>query len=222
MFKKPYHLLDASTSPNSLGNKFRQKRMLFFREVIEQLPKPLNVLDIGGNEEFWINAGFQNNNAIQITILNLTQVGVESSNMKSVSGDATDLSLIPNDHYDIAFSNSVIEHLYSKSNQVKMAKEAVRVGKHHFIQTPNKFFLIEPHYLLPFFQFLPKKLGYFILTKTKLSRLRYWDKDFARNYLEEIRLLSLRDMQEIFPASDIWHEKFIFMTKSFVAHDFKK
>jgi hypothetical protein len=69
---------------------------------------------------------------------------------------------------------------------------------------------------------LPKKLGYFILTKTKLSRLRYWDKDFARNYLEEIRLLSLRDMQEIFPASDIWHEKFIFMTKSFVAHDFKK
>jgi hypothetical protein len=140
MFKKLYHLLDASTSPNSLGNKFRQKRMLFFREVIEQLPKPLNVLDIGGNEEFWINAGFQNNNAIQITILNLTQVGVESSNMKSVSGDATDLSLIPNDHYDIAFSNSVIEHLYSKSNQVKMAKEAVRVGKHHFIQTPNKFF----------------------------------------------------------------------------------
>ena len=76
-----------------------------------------------------------------------------------------------------------------KENQVKMANEIMRVGKKYFVQTPNKYFFIEPHYLLPFFNFCPDKIKYFILTKTKLSRLRKWDHDFAKQYIEEIRLL---------------------------------
>jgi hypothetical protein len=122
--------------------------------------------------------------------------------------------------YDLTHSNSVIEHLYDFENQSKMALEVQRVGKKYLIQTPNKYFFLEPHYLLPFFQFLPNSLKYFMLTKTKLSRLKKWDQEFAKQYIEEIRLLSEKEMKTLFPKSIIYYEKFLGMNKSFTAHNF--
>ena len=100
-----------------------------------------------------------------------------------------------------------------------MAGEVLRIGKNHIIQTPNKYFFIEPHYIIPFFQFYPKKIQFEILTKTRLSRLKKWDKKFAKQYLEEIRLLTLKEMKEIFPGSKIFKEKFLGISKSFTAHN---
>ena len=122
--------------------------------------------------------------------------------------------------YDVVHSNSVIEHLYNFENQKKMASEIIRVGQKYIVQTPNKYFFLEPHYLLPFFQFLPNSLKYFILTKTKLSRLKKWDKKFAKQYIEEIRLLSEKEMKTLFPKSKIYYEKFFGMNKSFTMHNF--
>lgn len=208
-----------STDPSSVGNKFRQKRMMYFLNLIRDLNKPLNILDIGGNQIFWRNAGLHNQSDYQITILNLDLQKASFENFTSVVGDATNLSQYKENQFDLVFSNSVIEHLYNKQNQVKMASEAQRVGRFHFIQTPNKYFFLEPHFLLPFFQFLPGSLKFSILTKTKLSRLKRWDKAFARQYLDEIRLLSPHEMKELFPNSKIWREKFFSVTKSIVAHN---
>jgi hypothetical protein len=215
-------LFSDSTNSKSLGNKFRQQRMLYFHSLIAGLPRPINILDVGGNEDFWRNAGMLNDDDFQITILNLTEYKVSASNVTSVTGDATDLSQYKDGQFDITFSNSVIEHLGSAENQFKMAHEVQRVGKRYFIQVPNKFFFLEPHYLLPFFNFLPKKLQYFILTKTKLSRGRKWDHEFARQYVDEIVLLSKSEFAALFPKAGIWSEKFFFMTKSFVAHNFNQ
>jgi predicted SAM-dependent methyltransferase len=142
------------------------------------------------------------------------------SNISSAQGDATNLLEYKDNEYDIVFSNSVIEHLYTLEAQKKMSEEVQRVGKKHFIQTPNKHFIIEAHYILPLFQYLPKKLQYPILTLTPLSRGRRWDKAFARQYVDEIRLLSLREMNALFPESQIYKEKFMGMTKSITAHNF--
>ena len=102
-----------------------------------------------------------------------------------------------------------------------MAEEIIRVGRYHYVQTPNKYFIIEPHYLLPYFQFIPKKVRFFILTKTKFSRFKKWSKKEAQQYLDEIILLSKKDMKELFPSSKLTKEKFMGMTKSFVVHNFK-
>ncbi len=58
--------------------------------------------------------------------------------------------------FDIAFSNSVIEHVPPEL-QAAFAAEVSRVADRYFVQTPNRYFPIEPHYQLPLFQFLPRQ-----------------------------------------------------------------
>ena len=142
------------------------------------MQKPISILDVGGKINFWENRGLAGNNDYIITIVNIEKEKSLYSNIKTKMGDATDLSPFNDKSFDVVHSNSVIEHLYNFENQKKMVSEIIRVGQKYIVQTPNKFFLIEPHYLLPFFQFIPNKLKYFILTKTKLSRLKKWDKKF--------------------------------------------
>lgn len=213
-------IFGVSTEQDSLGNKFRQKRMVFFKESITGMNRPMKILDVGGNEHFWVNSGFHEEQDIDITILNLTKIETNYPNFRAVAGDATELSDFNDNEFDIAFSNSVIEHLYTKENQIKMANEMRRVGKYYFVQTPNKYFFMEPHYLIPYFQFLPKKWRLFILTKTKLSRNMKWDKNAAQQYLDEIRLISGNEYKKLFPAGNIWKEKFLGFSKSFIAHNF--
>ncbi|GDX53307.1 hypothetical protein LBMAG27_23540 [Bacteroidota bacterium] len=212
-------IFSASSNPDSLGNKFRTRRFRFFREALKKFPTPVKIIDVGGTEKYWLSQGFGNNNDVQITLVNLIPSTVTCSNMKSVTGNATDLSQYKDNEFDIAFSNSVIEHLYTKENQLKMAAEMMRVGKHHFVQTPNKYFPIEPHYLLPMFQFFPASLKYFILTKTKLSRGKKWNHEFSKQYIDEIRLLSLNEMKQLFPGSKMYFEKVLLLNKSFTAHN---
>src|SRR5690606_4827652 len=114
--------------------------------------------------------------------------------------------------------NSVIEHLYTQENQVRMADEVQRVGKNYYIQTPNKYFFIEPHYLLPFFQFLPKKAKVFVLSKTKLSRGTKISTEEAKDQAEQIILVSKKNMKTLFPGSEIYNEKILGMTKSITAY----
>jgi hypothetical protein len=51
----------------------------------------------------------------------------------------------------------MIEHLYTSENQAQAAREAMRVGKKLWIQTPNRWFPIEPHFLTPFVHWLPEE-----------------------------------------------------------------
>ena len=213
-------IFEISEKKNSLGNQFREKRFSFFLDKMNKMEKPLTIFDVGGKINFWENRGLAGNLNYKITIVNFEKEKSQYSNIKTLIGDATDLSQFVDKSFDIVHSNSVIEHLYNFNNQSKMASEIVRVGKKYIVQTPNKYFFLEPHYLLPFFQFIPDKLKYLILTKTKLSRLKKWDKNFAKQYINEIRLLSLKEMKILFPKSKIYFEKFIGMNKSFTMHNF--
>lgn len=213
-------IFEISENKESLGNQFRERRFSFFIKKINTLPKPVSILDVGGKVNFWENRGLAGNPNFKITIVNIEKETSKYSNINHKIGDATNLSQFNDKSFNVVHSNSVIEHLYNFNNQSKMALEIIRVGKKHIVQTPNKYFFIEPHYLIPFFQFLPNKIQHFILTKTKLSRLKKWGKNFAKQYINEIRLLSLKEMRLLFPNSKIYFEKFLGMNKSFTMHNF--
>lgn len=207
-------------NPNSLASSFRSKRLNLFKGFVAGLPKPVKILDIGGTPEFWKDAGLDDAD-VEITLLNLALVESDLPNVVSIAGDATDLSTFSDKSFDIAFSNSVIEHLFSFHNQQKMAKEAMRVSSFHFIQTPNFWFPIEPHWVFPCFQYLPKPFRIFLTRYFNLGHLKSAGSWIAaRQQVEEIQLLSRSEMVKLFPESKIWEEKMLIFSKSFVAHNF--
>lgn len=202
----------------SLSHKMRSKRFVFFLSLIKELPRPLSILDIGGTEAFWKAMRFQEE-GIHITLLNLTEASITNPYMQSVAGDATNLHMFADQSFDLVFSNSVIEHLFTWENQQKMAAEVQRVSKRFFIQTPNYWFPVEPHWVFPLFQYLPFSLRVFLTRNFSLGHIqKSLSKREAIEQVKEIRLLSLQEMKQLFPDASIYAEKFVGLDKSFIAY----
>lgn len=120
--------------------------------------------------------------------------------------------------FDFCFSNSVIEHVGTRDDQLRMAREVRRVGRGYFVQTPNRYFPLEPHFLVPGWQFAPVSVRTFLLQQKDLGWVRrVKDRSLARAVVESIRLLTLEEIQVAFPDGKIYHERICFLTKSFVA-----
>lgn len=215
-------LFASSDNPKSLGAKFRNRRLhdfeaLFFTSFSPD--QPLRILDVGGTGYFWENSTLPKLKQIEIVLLNLHEEEINHPTIRSVRGDAVAMPEFADHSFDLVFSNSVIEHVYTLENQKKMADEIMRVGNKYFIQTPNRRFPIEAHYALPYAQYMPKKFIYYILTQTKLSRLNKWKPEDAQQYLKEIRLLDEDQLRQLFPHAEIYKEKLAGLVKSFAAHN---
>jgi hypothetical protein len=202
----------------SLAVQFRRKRFAFFHPLLAQLKRPVTILDVGGAESYWKTMGLDGDDQIFITLLNLTKEDVTLPNITSVVGDAREVRYDDNS-FDVVFSNSVIEHVGGHADQAKMAKEVRRVGKRYFIQTPNLYFPLEPHFLFPLFQFLPVTLRVRLLQNFSLGWFpRTPEPAKAREIVESIRLLGRAELLALFPGSSLYEEKVFGMTKSFVAY----
>ena len=129
-------------------------------------------------------------------------------NVCVVQGDGTQLAF-GDGEFDAAFSSSVIEHVPLELHEA-FASEIRRVARRYFVQTPNRWFLIEPHYQLPLFHFLPKRLQRALNRRFTLG----WQ---AKGEWEDIHLLSARDMRRLFPDATIHRERVFGLTKSLMA-----
>lgn len=107
--------------------------------------------------------------------------------------------------FDIAYSNSLVEHIAPAGRQA-FAAEIRRVAGRYFVQTPNRWFPLEPHVLLPFFQHLPLGL-----------RRRMWRLGVAQGEFEDIRLLGRRELRALFPDAEILVERAGPLAKSLIA-----
>ena len=173
----------------SLSHRFRQRRFRIFLEMVRSLPKPISILDIGGTLAFWEAMGFAEE-GVSITLLNLEVQQQMKPGFMSIAGDATALDF-DDQSFDIVFSNSVIEHLYTFEQQQKMATEVQRVGKTYFIQTPNYWFPIEPHWVFPFFQYLPFNWRVWLTQHFPLGHIpRQNERSEAERQVREIRLMT--------------------------------
>ncbi len=204
---------------DSLAARLRRKRFGLFLSLIVSLTRPVRILDVGGTQLFWKTMGVTRPSDVSVVLLNLTPVATDLPGFESVTGDATSMPQYADGAFDVVFSNSVIEHVGDFAQQRRMADEVRRVGKRYFVQTPNRYFPIEPHFLFPFFQFLPVRLRLFLAFRFRLG----WygavgDRAVVEEAVRSIRLLSAREVRRLFPGATIYRERFCGLTKSFVAY----
>jgi hypothetical protein len=205
-------------SESSLSHRLRGRRFERFDRLASLLPRPLRVIDIGGTNDFWEQRGWAGRDDVSITLVNLAPQERRHANVKPVTGDATSLADHADKSYDIAFSNSVIEHLFTLRNQLAMANEVRRVARAYWVQTPNFWFPMEPHFLMPGWHWLPESARVAVLRRRPVGWMgRCPDPEVARRIVTEVRLLRRRELASLFPEASIVGERFGGLVKSWTA-----
>lgn len=205
---------------DSLGARFRAKRMLQFLDVCRPTPAT-RVLDVGGNPQIW--RAVPQERLPSLVYLNTPRSFEEGDDRsRLIFGDGTQLPF-PDQSFDLVFSNSVIEHVGSPARQRAFADEIRRVGKRYWVQTPNYGFPIEPHLLTPFIHWLPKPVS-----RAIVQRFTVWDlvakptaesrRFYIEHFLNDIRLLRGAQIAALFPDARIIAEPFGPFTKSWIAY----
>ncbi len=229
--------------PDSWITHLRQRRMAFFFGLLARLPeadpaRPLQLLDVGGTAFFWHMLGFDSTPSpamliageswdgslvrrpIHITLLNLGQPSAVPANFTNLTGDGCAMPQFQDQQFDIVFSNSVIEHVGDFARQRAFADEVRRVGQRYFVQTPNRFFPLEPHFFFPGFQFLPVHIRTWLVQHFALGWFpRIRDAAQARHEVTQIQLLSANSVRRLFPKAQLQSERMLGMTVGLVAYE---
>src|SRR5262245_41669884 len=108
-------------------------------------------------------------------------------NVRYVQGDACALPF-ENGEFDVVFSNAVVEHVGDRERQRQFVSEALRVGKRVFITTPNRWFPVEVHTMLPLVHWLPDPAAH-----------RVYDA-LGKQSAKQLRILSKRELESLFPG----------------------
>lgn len=127
--------------------------------------------------------------------------------------------------FDLVYCNSVIEHVSPRlwrqiadsaewsrlceKRQAVFAAEIQRVGRSYWVQTPCPSFPIEPHTMVPFLQFAPRR--------TQLRALPYINRWWFTRTALDWHLLSEAKLRVMFPAATILREHVAGFTKSLIA-----
>jgi hypothetical protein len=197
----------------------RRRRMEGLMRMLE-IKSGTRVLDLGGSPLIWENVSVP----LDITILNLPggipsferdsfDSGRSIHTFRYVEGDACDVHQFPDRSFDLAFSNSVIEHVGPPEKQEAFAREVLRIAKSYWVQTPSAWFPIEAHTGVPFYWFFPEQLREWLLRRSQKKLPTWWTE-----YVAETRVLSRRRMAELFPNSRLHIEFFFGLPKSYVVY----
>lgn len=215
---RPAKLLAGWEDPQSLGARARARR---WEMMYERFPDfgSMRVLDLGGIVANWERAPVRPRS---VTILNLEPEGRGNDWIDTVTGDACDPpEQLRRESFDLVYSNSTLEHLGGYYQRRRFASAAVSLAAHHWVQTPYRYFPIEPHWLFPYFQLLP------LVARAEISRRWPWASEYVRSPrwprsqaiadVLEVELISRTEMAALFPESDIVDETFAGLTKSLIA-----
>jgi SAM-dependent methyltransferase len=202
----------------ALTDRFRRRRMLRFVRALA-ITRETRVLDVGGTMDYWRLLP----DPPRVTLLN-TLMARET--LRSVAGwVAGDGRALPfrDQSFDVVFSNSVIEHVGDSESQARFAREVARVGRRYWVQTPNRWFPLEQHLLMPGVHWLPRgwqrALAPRLHVMHKVLRLTPDQREFyVRHYLQDIRLLDAAGLRALFPGARMIRERFCGWTKSLVAY----
>lgn len=211
---------------NSFRFRLRQARSKYIVAMIDDVFKRkgrVSILDMGGSEDYWLILpdGYLQSRNVLITLLNLYPQKTVDPIFTALTGSACDTGVSDNS-FDIAHSNSVIEHVGSDENMALFAAETKRVAPSYYVQTPNFWFPYEPHFHAPLIHWLPLGVQARLAYRFQLDAEKPVPsiKD-AHILLGDNRLLTRTKMERLFSDAEIRIERLFGLQKSIMAfrHD---
>jgi hypothetical protein len=204
--------------PGSLAHSARAKR---WQELLRRFPDlpEMRVLDLGGTPASWRSAPVRPAHVVTVNLDPHTARQTEPG-ITPVVGDACDPLLpahLSAERFDLVYSNSVLEHVGGHYRRQQFAEVVDRHGTHHWVQTPYRYFPVEPHWLFPGLQWFPVRARIAVSQHWPLGHVPRAGRAQAIRHVQEVELLSVTEMRSYFPASRIWIERFAGLPKSLVA-----
>ncbi len=204
--------------PGSLAHSARAKR---WQELLRCFPDlaEMRVLDLGGTPASWRSAPVR---PAHVVTVNLDPRAARQSEqgITPVVADACTLSLPGNlsaERFDLVYSNSVLEHVGGHHRRQQFADTVHAHGTHHWVQTPYRYFPVEPHWLFPGLQLLPFRVRVAVSQHWPHGHIPRSGRAQATRHVQEVELLSLTEMRSYFSDSHIWIERLAGLPKSLVA-----
>jgi ubiquinone/menaquinone biosynthesis C-methylase UbiE len=197
----------AWAATSNTVRQWRERRYRLFLELCG-VGADEPILDVGAGKGGALERFNTTNPIVAVDLKPDTSEWLDAPNVDVRVGDGTRLEFADHE-FPVVFSSSTIEHV-PKELQPTFAAEIRRVGGRYFVQTPNRYFPIEPHYQFPFFQFLPRRLQRAINGRFSLG----WRE---KGHWEEVNLLSARQLRRLFPDAEIHRERVAGLTKSLMA-----
>lgn len=195
-----------------IGRYFRSRRFLRLSKAFK-ISKDTTVLDIGGTAYYWDFFAV----VPRVVIVNLQKPESPDSRFDWVIADARRLPFRDRT-FDLAFANSIVEHIPGQENRAAFARETARVSRGYYVQTPYRWFPIEPHLYTPLIHYLPKSRQ-----RPLLRNLTVWGilqrptPEGCDDFLRDIDLLTTPQLRKLFPNATIWKERFCGLLKSIAA-----
>ena len=199
---------------NSLSERMRRRR---WKAILGHLPRlaELRVVDLGGTGIFWSRAPVRPRH---VTVVNLHEPGEDLPGVTAIEGDALNADeLLRGQDFDLVFSNSLIEHLGGHGPRRRFADVVVSLAPSYLVQTPYRYFPVEPHWMFPGFQFLPVRARSHLAPRWPLGHTHGWEPQVATEEVMSTELLSLSELRAYFPDADIIWERVIGLRKSLTA-----
>jgi methyltransferase family protein len=206
-----------------ISRYFRSRRMEMLLKHYPEIAQ-FRICDLGGSRHFWQESKL-NIGAGQITIWNVSASETGAYDIGSEGGGRQAMGEIPvlmydgrtlpceDKSYDLVICNSVLEHV-PPAQRDNLCREMRRVAQRVYVQTPAYEFPFEPHFVVPFLHWLPRKTGRMVARASPWAILSRPDERTFAEYFDGTQLLTRKEMASLFPDAQIETERFSGLAKS--------
>ena len=214
------------SNQNSFGSKMRKRRIRILLSILEEIYERkgrVKIIDFGGTREYWniLPENLWEDYNLHITIVNLSGAIKSIQNTERIyykEGDCCSLTDFQDQSFDLVHSNSVIEHVGMYGRRENFIREMLRMAPYYYLQTPDFAFPLEPHFMFPFFHYLPLFFRVWLIQRMDIGQFKRADtSEAALEKINGINLLSRNELKKLLPNAKIIRERFLGLSKSLIA-----